>query len=760
MLKRCTYLTLIIHSLIFPVCGQQLRQSDNPPEYPVGEDAYVQWEKLPYLRFGVRAYMRSTYDRDGNNRGADGGHFLYQENDTFNVSLDVKGRGILYFKRTNHFHGSPWHYEIDGKDLIVKETATDAPVGAKTNFTATEFIPQRLFPHPLTWTWSTTKGADLMWRPVAFNNSFRMAYTRTFYGTGYYIYHLFPFEPDKSAPAGNMEPPADEVIRVIERAGTDLAPIGVGVRKHRGQFDLAPYGQKVIADLDQAPAMVRAIKFALPRTSDMDFGQSRMVITWDHRRHASIDVPVDLFFGAGALYNSNDREYLVKGLPLTIRYTADSVYLSCYWPMPFFTNARFELEETSGKEIEGVQWEIRTTSYDGPINHVAYFHATFTDHELPEAGESMTFLDTEQVEGGGDWSGHFVGMSWIFSDRGELRTLEGDPRIFLDDSQTPQGWGTGTEEWGGGGDYWGGENMTIPFAGHPVGKKREDAENEWDLINSAYRFLIADFFPFGKRAVVQLEHGGVNTYPEHYSGVAYWYGIDAPTLRLTDELAVFNREDARRHGYSSPTASPPYALVSRYEWGPDHNYRDWANPPEWNDRMYGSIMYFPAQMDSVLTMTGTSQFLVDLAENNHGVLLRRKFDYLYPNQRAKIFVKDSAALDWNYAGEWYTAGSNTCVFSRPGGRNFTEAELAPTEHHIITSNRRWREEEFQISSIFTRGVKKLAIKIEFVPDRTPLFPGQPFPAVSKWSASRYKVYSYVMPCLHEDIREGGLRRGR
>ncbi len=25
------------------------------------------------------------------------------------------------------------------------------------------------------------------------------------------------------------------------------------------------------------------------------------------------------------------------------------------------------------------------------------------------------------------------------------------------------------EEWGGGGDYWGGRNMTLPFAGHPVG---------------------------------------------------------------------------------------------------------------------------------------------------------------------------------------------------------------------------------------------------------------------------------------------------
>ena len=44
-----------------------------------------------------------------------------------------------------------------------------------------------------------------------------------------------------------------------------------------------------------------------------------------------------------------------------------------------------------------------------------------------------------------------------------LSTLEGDPRFFFDDSQSPQGYGSGTEEWAGGGDYWGGLNMTLPF---------------------------------------------------------------------------------------------------------------------------------------------------------------------------------------------------------------------------------------------------------------------------------------------------------
>ena len=95
-----------------------LRQSDEPPVVPVGLDAYRMWEKLPYHRIGIRAYMRSTYDREGNNRSADASHYLYQDSDEFNVALDVKGPGVLYFKRTNHWHGSPWHYEVDGEDFV------------------------------------------------------------------------------------------------------------------------------------------------------------------------------------------------------------------------------------------------------------------------------------------------------------------------------------------------------------------------------------------------------------------------------------------------------------------------------------------------------------------------------------------------------------------------------------------------------------------------------------------------------------------
>jgi hypothetical protein len=717
------------------------------PEVPVGDDAYLMWDRLPQQRLGVRAYMRSTYDRTGGNRDADASHFLYQEADDFNVALDTTGPGVLYFVRTNHHHGSPWHYEIDGDDLVVKESATDNPVGADKRLTDSEFDPQELFPHPLVWTWPTTKGADLMWRPIPFAESFRLAYERTFYGTGYFIYHQFPVGAEhlsRPMESWDRQPPDPRVIELFNSAGSDIAPRGGGVREVVGELDLPPEAWTAIPFDVEGPAVVRALKFKVNEPGAFAFGKCRLRITWDDRPHASVDGPIELFFGAGQLHNDNGREFLVRGLPLVVRYHGGEVELSCYWPMPFFENARIELFNPGAESLEGIEYEIRSVASNDDPRTVGYFHATYSDHPKPVAGEDVCFLDTAAVEGGRPWSGNFVGMSWTFTDKGNLRTLEGDPRFFFDGSRTPQGWGTGTEEWGGGGDYWGGRNMTLPLAGHPVGKEFGKHASERDLVNSAYRFLIADLFPFGNRAVIGLEHGGGNTSIEHYAGVAYWYGAPGAALVETDHVNVCHDGSIKAHDYRSPTAEAPYELVSRYEKGPDSNAAAWWH--ESDADADGSRQFFPAEADNVRIMRGTSEFTVKLDPNNLGVLLRRKFDYRYPNQRAKVFVRPAnSGKQWAYAGTWYAAGSNTCVHSRPQGANFSEAELAPTEHNVVVSNRRWREEEFLIAHKLTEGIEHLEIRIEHVPVNRELFPGQAFPVENAWSESRYWVFCYQLP---------------
>ena len=691
---------------------------------PVGLDAYRQWDRWPYQRIGVRAYMRSTYDRSGGNERADASHFLYQLADDFNVSLDVQGPGILYFARYNHWHGSPWHYEVDGADHLVRETSTADPLHPAEN---SVFLPEAPFPSPLTFTWATTKGADLMWVPIGFEKSFRMAYSRTFYGTGYYIYHQFVPGTKLSQPIQAWDgrtPPAGDVLDLIRRAGSDLAP--PDATPYSGKFDL-PAKATVPVWNGRGPAAVRALEFSVPLDQAQAFSRARLLITWDDRRAPSIDAPIALFYGAGILYNRDHREYLVKSFPMVIRYERDRVRLSCYFPMPFFRSARIELAGTGEAAIPGVAWSVRTVPFRDTPNQAAYFHATYRDHPGPEPGRDLVLLDTRQTEGGGDWSGNFVGTSFIFSHDAVLNTLEGDPRFFFDDSQTPQAQGTGTEEWGGGGDYWGGLNMTLPFAGHPVGaKSAKDAVSPEDQIESAYRFLLADLMPFGKNAVIHLEHGGVNESEEHYETVTYWYGLPAASLVQTDALQIGDPASERRHRYLSPEASAPYQIASRYEWGPD--------------TLQGAEIY-PAAADRGRTTKTQSEFTLRIDPGNLGVMLRRKLDYQFPNQRAEVSVADGK--DWKPAGIWYLAGSDTCVFSSP------RTELGAAEHVVQTSNRRFRDDEFLLPRSLTEGRSSIRIRVRFTPVSTPLFPGRPLPELA-WSEIRYTAYCYVTPKFRQN----------
>ena len=100
---------------------------------PVGYDAYRAWDQWDHQKIGMRAYMRSTYDRNGGNEGADASHFLYQLGDDFNVTLDVTGPGILVFSRYNHWHGSPWHYVVDGRDTRGEESSSTDSLHPSSN---------------------------------------------------------------------------------------------------------------------------------------------------------------------------------------------------------------------------------------------------------------------------------------------------------------------------------------------------------------------------------------------------------------------------------------------------------------------------------------------------------------------------------------------------------------------------------------------------------------------------------------------------
>jgi Protein of unknown function (DUF2961) len=720
--------TVVAYLVAILWCACAAAAMPEPPVIPVGLDAYRMWDRWAYQRIGARTYMRSTYDRRGGNEGADASHFLYQLADDRNVSLDLRSPGVLCFARYNHWHGSPWIYEVDGTEHIVQESSTADPTRPVPG---SIFLPEKPFPNPLTWTWSLTKGADLTWVPIEFEKAFRLAYSRTHYGTGYYIYQQYVPGAKLSHRLHSWNEsrlPDKDVLELIASSGSDLLPKpGSAAAERAGLRDLSGTlnpSEPIV--LESGPSTIRMLQFTVARDQAYEFGRARLRVFWDESPHASIDAPVCLFFGAGTLYNRDNREYLVKAFPVNIRLSQETVQLTCFFPMPFFHSARIEVTPEAGPVA--ANWRIRHAPLrDGPTA-VAYFHATYRDHPNPEPGRDLVLLDTRQTEGGGAWSGHLVGTSFIFSDRAVLNTLEGDPRFFFDDSHTPQAQGTGTEEWGGGGDYWGGQNMTLPFAGHPTGARSvKEAKSKEDQIESAYRFLLADLMPFGRNAVIRLEHGGQNDSSEHYQTVAFWYGIHMASLMKTAELKIGDSASEKAHHYFSPNASEPYLITSRYEWGVD--------------TLNGKEVY-PAHTDMARKTTGSSEFDLSLWPANFGVLLRRKLDYQFPNQCAEVFVaplkNGKPAGSFRLAGVWYLAGSSTCVYSNP------KEELGGAQHIMQTSNRRFRDDEFLIGRKFTQQQPAIRVRLRFRPVAIPLMPGEPLPKLA-WTELGYTAYCFVEP---------------
>lgn len=688
---------------------------DGIPVIPIGYDAYRHLDALPLIKIGDRAYMRSTYDRSGGNEAADASHFLRAEPDGTYTTLDVAGSGVLVFTRANHWHGSPWHLVVDDAAHVITETSTatpDQPVSGSV------FLPTDALPSPLAVTWSNTQGADLDWVPKPFASSLRLSDERTHYGTGYFIFHSYPSGADHlSTPiaAWDESAPPPDVLDLFARAGTDFAPSGDTAD---ATVDVPATGA-VSALALAGPAMIRRLAVDAPATSATALADVHLVIDWDDRAAPSVDAPIGLLFAGGSLYDRDGRAALVAGLLANVAFDGDRVVLALYFPMPFRSAARISLVG-AGSAVANVHVSTRSVVDATPAGWEGYFHATYVDHGAPILGHDLVLLDTNAVEGGGDWCGSFAGTSLTFSDRAVLSTLEGDPRFFFDDAASPQGYGTGTEEWAGGGDYWGGHNVTLPLAGHPTGAPSPAAvQNPTDGIESAYRFLVADAMPFGRNARIQLEHGGVDDSTEHYRSVVYWYGRPAACLTPTDALHVGDPIDEAAHRYDSATASAPVAITSRWDGlGPDAGD--------------------PLETDVGRTMTDTSTFALAIDPRNRGVLLRRKLDYALPDQRAEVSVADDRnGAPFVPVGIWYLAGSTTCLYSNPPG------ELDAATNTVQTVDRRWREDEFLLPHSATQGRTSIRVRIHHAPTSSPLYPGAPATPRS-WSEVRYTAYSYVI----------------
>lgn len=636
--------------------------STTPPLY-LGLDAYRHWDKLSYLEFGDRVEGVSTADLAGSN--ADSRHIVRTLPDGRHVLLDLAGPGIVTFLRMQESQGAPWQLKLDGQDpLTIK--ASDLGQMQPTN------SPAQAFPYPFSLNPQESQGSGLLMTAIPFQKSIQWI-AQSNSANFYALYRKLP--DGTPLPTWNAQTAPADVLTLLRCVSHD--PVPQSLASQQGHVSLSSGVKTEVTSL-AGPAQIRALTFQVPFNEMVPFGNARLLIYWDGETQPSVDTPVKFLAGDGAgVYQPVQRPLVNSWITSAGGDGHSFMNFNLYWPMPFAHSARIEL--LSSQALTSIAWSARYEPFLDPANWWGTFHANFVSIPHPTPGQDMTFLD---VKG----SGKLVGTVINFTSPGP--TLEGDPHIYLDDTQTPQIAVTGTEEWGLGGDYWnGGKQVSLPLGGlpsssdNPPGTDRDGA--------ALYRYLIADSIPFNRHLLVRWEHGGADEYTLPYRAAMFWYGIPTQTAPLTDTVWP-NQAGSRQDHHYSASGEKSFSLTAAYE----------------------NTVQSSLSRASVASLTGAANFSMALDPHNVGAFLRRTFDSCVPDQRANVFV------DGQFAGTWYDAGVS------PG-------------QGVDGHPRCWRDEDFPLPASLTAGKTAVTISLQFVPTHDL--------QNSAWTAADYQMYCFKLP---------------
>ncbi len=336
---------------------------------------------------------------------------------------------------------------------------------------------------------------------------------------------------------------------------------------------------------------------------------ARLQISFDGR--VLVNAPIGQFFGSGL------GGYEVNALMSSVHPTTRT--LTAWWPMPYRSSASVALVNNSGARVTGAGASVsasRNPAWGQALadGSAAYFHAT-ANAQPTTPGKDYLFL---QASG----RGKFVGVSHQMQGPTSRGYLEGDERVYVDGSHTPQIHGTGTEDFYEGGWYFNRETFSDPFNGESAHETGTSGCPSDEDCTSTYREMLADGVPFSSSITFGIEHGGVDDVQADYSSTAFWYGATGDGLRWSDGVDVGNAASESAHQYSGGDAS---TLTATFEG---------------NDGPQQPVT------DDLRTAASPVRFRVAVDPHNTGVTLRRTSDQTNAYQSATVRVDGKLAGDW------------------------------------------------------------------------------------------------------------------
>jgi hypothetical protein len=631
---------------------------------------------LPELLEGTRAGQVSTHDRSGQN--SDGWYgtypFLYQDENDEYVLLDEQGAGCIYrmwvtFQQSKGNATNRFRIYFDGETT----PRVDTTLGAFFSGTNAPFM------FPLTGDATVSSGGYFNYVPLPYWQRCKItvsAVQRPFY----YNFTFHSFDSADGVQTWTGDENLSQVTSTWSRVGMNPTTYGETPSVVQGVADIPPFGTTNLLDQSVAGTIVAL-------TVDPEVATEEMLtnlwirMTWDDALEPQVYAPLGMFFGTG--FGEHEVKALSFGMSSTNAYY-------CYFPMPFWSHALVQLENKGPVAVSNVTYGLNVISneYDAAI--CGHFYAKARRQNLTSDDRDYVVLD----EAG---RGHYVGCvlamtAWHPNEDLDLRYLEGDERIYIDDSLSPSIYGTGNEDYFNGGWYFNKGPFSLACHGAPYLHHDVESGSQTNS-TSAYRFHLGDVIPFRKKIHFGVEHGDCYQYWNLfgvYSSVAFYYKQIEAGLALSAELDVGDATSEQSAQYLSENA----VLVTN-TW----NYEgvDDDVPVEDVGRFVGN---------------GCS-FSVPIFSTNRGVLLRRRTDQGLNPQTAEVFV---------------------------GGESVGIWALVDTNFNAVSQ--RWADSEFEIPWAYTAGKSNLNIRIET--------------EGSAWNEYRYEVYSVAPLRFSPDMDEDGI----
>nr|WP_144928968.1 glycoside hydrolase family 172 protein [Paenibacillus bovis] len=625
------------------------------------------YDQLPLLRLDTFAGGASSYDRSGGNYdGFDKGNFLYEDEHGDKVMLDVKGPGTvhrMWFTAFNEFNSYIKIYFDGEEEPSINMRLKDVFTGDTAPFLA-----------PLVHHNFLSSGGFVSNVPLNFNKSIKITTNgvgvHNFYNIGYHLY------------APGTEVKTWDGTEDVEKMNDIWNKIwnGQPANFHQDQeiveetITLEAQSKLEVASLEGS-RMIDWLTLKIPGIEPSQIAGKKSEVNvehllqgirlqayWDGEEEPSVDAPIGPLFSMG-MFEVYETRSIYAGMG-----SDGEMYLNI--PMPFEKSGKIVLVNDSEETIDGVSFKLAHREFAESFSDVGYFK-TQMNHQFAKAGDGKDLLILEE-----EGAGHFIGV--VQSVRVELGQssiedrwhLEGDERIYIDHSETPVIQGTGTEDFYNGAWYFGYGEFSTQLAGYTSVKVENNVES-----SSYYRFFMADAIPFRSHIKASIEHGAANDISSENWLLAFYYHQPEPRMTMTDELDIGDTTSEEEHNYTISGETWTGKLTHTYEG-------NFAEEVEDEGRSHN----------------GFSEFTMRIAPENKGVVLRRRFDQILPNQLAEVYVNGEQV------GPWYHAGSN-----------ITHA---------------WRDLDFFIPEEFTSGKEEITIKVEYVKTEA-----------DDWSEFRYQAFT-------------------